>query len=112
MKSYNCPHCGAPISRTSDHCVYCGAAVDWIPTLNVYFTPQTYDKVVLESRATIDLDHIRLAPEFEQRIKYDLAHNMAKQIPDVWDVRYDDDPIRFRRLYIARLPVWQKRYEE
>ncbi len=111
-RTYNCPNCGAPIGRMTNTCTYCGTLISWIPSVNVYFTTKTYERQVLEARATIDLHLIQECPEFDKKIRNDLVQKIAGMIPEVWEVKYDDEPYRHRRLYIARLPVWRRTDEE
>lgn len=110
---YNCPNCGAPIGY-SPHCQYCGTLLNWIPFIAACFTAEPRNIRKLVGKVMFTRNNILgLGEEVVQHLaEQQLAEQFARKIPDVWEVKVEDDPIIDGKDYRATLYVYAKEDKE
>lgn len=106
---YNCPNCAAPIGY-SPRCQYCGTRLDWVPIIAVNFTaePRNVKKLVgrvMRTRSDIELLGTKNAQLIAER---ELAAQFAQKVPEIWEMKIEDNPIIDGKDYCATVYVYAK----
>lgn len=108
---YNCPNCGAPIGYT-ERCPYCLTVLNWRPTL-IEFVPASFDEHKIEARVEIDEIYTNerniQAKKNMALVVERLAMQLAKELPEYWDLREGHDPFRQKMIYSAVLRLRKRR---